>query len=385
MTYDPLTRIVQHFCRHPGQGALSVNERRVLRIVHQHPNIARADITALIALTQQSVHRILEALVARGLIAFSTPVAQKRGQPSPSVILCGDFAYTVGISIDTDAVGISLLSFAGEVLAERGFELHRQDMATVLARVETTVEAMRGACGLTSERLFGAGLAIAGYMISGTSYNAPLPLHEWSLIELGPLVSKRFGGLPVWVNNEANMAAVCEASLGVGRHIKNFVYLAFHYGLGGGIISDGELIAGGYGNAGELSGMFDKQTFPRRPALQSLLECLRDHGTDVPSIEYIHRRFDPDWPGISDWLDDVTPAYNQLINALCATVDPQAVVFGGQIPSSLASMLIARTEFYHNALRYGVSRREPKLLISNLKGHPSATGAAMTPLKNVFF
>ncbi len=41
-------------------------------------------------------------------------------------------------------------------------------------------------------------VGIAGYWVSGTQLNCPRPLHEWSLIEPGPLFPGCFG-LPVWI------------------------------------------------------------------------------------------------------------------------------------------------------------------------------------------
>ena len=52
--------------------------------------------------------------------------------------------------------------------------------------------------------------------------------------------------------------------------------------------------------------------------------------------------FDPNWPGVAEWVEITVPAYNRLVNALCAIADPQAIVFGGQIPARLAQMLIER-------------------------------------------
>ncbi|UXN75898.1 hypothetical protein N8D56_27290 (plasmid) [Devosia sp. A8/3-2] len=47
----------------------------------------------------------------------------------------------------------------------------------------------------------------------------------------------------------------------------------------------------------------------------------------------MRKYFDPGWPGVAEWVDEVTPAYNRMINAIRAVIDPQAIVFGGQAPS----------------------------------------------------
>ncbi|WP_246617772.1 hypothetical protein [Rhizobium populisoli] len=45
----------------------------------------------------------------------------------------------------------------------------------------------------------------------------------------------------------------------------------------------------------------------------------------------MRRHFDPKLPGVLEWVEEVTPAYNRLVNAIRAAIDPQGIVFGGQI------------------------------------------------------
>ena len=83
-------------------------------------------------------------------------------------------------------------------------------------------------------------------------------------------------------------------------------------------------------------------------------------------------------------MDEVTPAYSRLGNAIWAIFDPQAIVFGGQIPPALAQILIDRTEIYDRP-RYGVPRPRPKLVISEISSDASAIGAAIAPFKSAYY
>lgn len=80
----------------------------------------------------------------------------------------------------------------------------------------------------------------------------------------------------------------------------------------------------------------------------------------------------------------MTPACNSLINSICAIVEPQAILLGGELPRALAESFILRTVFY-NRPRYGVPRRVARMLISEIAGDASAIGAAALPLKAEFF
>ena len=61
------------------------SERVVLSTVLRNMPIARADVTKLTKLSQQSVHRIVENLVDRKLLRLDEPHISGRGKPSPRI------------------------------------------------------------------------------------------------------------------------------------------------------------------------------------------------------------------------------------------------------------------------------------------------------------
>jgi predicted NBD/HSP70 family sugar kinase len=66
--------------------------------------------------------------------------------------------------------------------------------------------------------------------------------------------SQRFD-LPIFIENEANAAALGEYYFGVARGVDNFIYLSAGIGLGGGVLIDGKLFRGSSGYAGEVGHM----------------------------------------------------------------------------------------------------------------------------------
>lgn len=383
--YDPYQLIGPTF-RRSGRGdeVASRNERAVLSEIWRSPSSSRAEIVARLDLTQQSVHRIIDQLVERGMLTIGEPKpGTGRGKPSPVLLFREDWCFTIGISVNTDRAGVTLMHLDGRHFS-RYANIDGLSMEEGLDRIEGIIDGLVAEHKVRRERLLGIGFGIAGFSVGfGTQFNASLPLHEWSLIELGPLLSQRFAA-PVWTENVASAAAIAEAMFGVGRYIRNFAYLSFNFGFGGGIIVDGDLLRGGHGNAAELSNMFDHEEIDRRPALKFLLAEFRKHNVPVTTIWQLSNNFDENWPGVDEWLDLVTPSYLRLVNALYAILDPQAIVFGGEIPRYLAEQLIGRTRFFHRP-RYGVAMREPKMIFSTLGQNPASSGAAVLPLKSALF
>ena len=377
--YRPKDLISGRFLRDQGVGEIaSRNERAILRQIWRRPGLQRSDLVGGTGLTQQSIHRIVDQLGSRHLITLGPPVpGTGRGKPSPTIWLNPEWGLSAGISLETDSAGVTVMDIAGRYRTRRidldgagrlaGLRLMDQALDEILAEFNAT----RGA-------LFGIGFGITGFRIGGTCFNPPVPLEDWALIDLGPLLYEHFG-VPVWVENGANCAALAEATLGIGRRVANFAYLSFNYGFGGAVISEGDLLRGFRGNAGEFSAIFDIEDNKSRPALGILLKQLRARGVRINTITELRHSFDPSWPGIECWVEATLPCFNRAVNALSAIVDPEVIVLGGQIPRVLAGTFITRAEFWSKP-RFGVRREVPRLEISELDDEPSSIGSSTLPI-----
>ncbi|MCJ7823908.1 MAG: ROK family protein, partial [Anaerolineales bacterium] len=76
-------------------------------------------------------------------------------------------------------------------------------------------------------------------------------LAGWTNIPLRDRLSEHFG-VPVFLGNDANVAALGEWRFGAGQGTENMIYLTISTGIGGGVIADGRLLLGARGLAGEL-------------------------------------------------------------------------------------------------------------------------------------
>jgi glucokinase len=85
---------------------------------------------------------------------------------------------------------------------------------------------------------------------TGTILDTP-NIKEWVNFPVGPRLCDTFG-VPVYLDNDANMAGLAEWQYGAGRGVNDIVYLTVSTGIGGGVISNGELMQGSRGMAAEL-------------------------------------------------------------------------------------------------------------------------------------
>jgi glucokinase len=155
-------------------------------------------------------------------------------------------------TIGVDMGGTKLL--AGAV--DTGLSVHHRvqrtltglDQSTVL---DVTVEAVEEARASAGGEIAAVGFGIPCLMDqrSGRGVIAVnLPLAN---VPFGDIMAERLG-LPVFVDNDANMAALAEHRAGAARGANEAVIMTIGTGIGGGLILRGELYRGGIGAAGEL-------------------------------------------------------------------------------------------------------------------------------------
>ncbi|TAM05317.1 MAG: ROK family transcriptional regulator [Paraburkholderia sp.] len=368
--------------RHARTGfTVSPSERIILDAVRRHRSISRAALTVETDLSQQSVHRLVDQLMERGLLVAGEAIRKGRGQPSPQIELVRTAAYAIGISVSTDSMTLCLADFSGDILEEIRLRIPPLHRNASLRALRDAMDRLVKRNSVDRARIIGIGFTISGFFVHGRKHvNAPAPLQDWSLTDLQTILESTFE-LPVWMENDASSAAIGESILGVGTWARNFFYLNFSYGFGGGVVLNGKPYFGSHGNAGEM--MFDKEESRRRPALKFLIAELRANGIDIDSIEDLRMRFDPQWPGVEPWIERTLPALDRVINTLAGLFDPDAIVFGGLLPPTLGNMLIERVQFWEH--RNGVGPALPKLVLSETNGDATVIGAAVMPLKNTFF
>lgn len=97
----------------------------------------------------------------------------------------------------------------------------------------------------------GIGVGAPGFIDSASGYVYEAVNIGWHHIPLADEL-KAISGLPVFVANDANVAALGENWKGAGNHAKNLIALTLGTGVGGGIIVNGDILDGENGTAGEI-------------------------------------------------------------------------------------------------------------------------------------
>lgn len=360
---------------------LTSRARRVLALVRRQGSLSRSDLIRDTGLSGTAVFRATEELEAAGYLRSGDAIARGRGQPSATMHIVPDAAFSLGLSVMTDRADVVLLDLAGEVRARREVTAPGMERTAILDAVAAfAAEQPR------RDRIMGIGVAIAGFFTAPGVVNPGAELDDWALIDLEEAAGRRLG-LPAMVENLASAAAIGERLLGVGADLASFCYVNVAAGFGAGLVDGGQLVRGRHGNAGEIAGLFhfaDRAT----PNLADLRDMLARHGVACHGISDLVARFDPAWPGVDAWLTERQSAFAWLFQMLRYTLDCEAIVLGGRLPRVLAQRIVDGMTWPELSLpaRRGVRAPMTRLMVAALDPELSAPlGAASLVLHRAMF
>lgn len=156
-------------------------------------------------------------------------------------------------------IGIDLggTKVASGIIGENGkiFKKTLRDTASsegkedVLDMISETIEE------LLSQEILGVGIGSPGFIDSkeGKVLKIGGNIKDWANTDIRGNLSERFPNLPIFVENDANVAALCEHWIGGAKDLKSFVMLTLGTGVGGAIYLEGQGLLKGQGyQAGEL-------------------------------------------------------------------------------------------------------------------------------------
>jgi len=157
--------------------------------------------------------------------------------------------FAVGIDLGGTSVKIGLVDLNGKIVKKL---VKKSDSAmgpaAVLRQIKDGVHEITG----DKIKISGIGIGAPGTVgiINGTVQDPP-NFPGWGTVRIGSIIKKEFK-CNVFVENDANAAAIGELIYGAGRQIKNFIMITLGTGVGGGIIIDRKIYRGESGGAGEL-------------------------------------------------------------------------------------------------------------------------------------
>lgn len=212
----------------------------------------------------------------------------------------------------------------------------------------------------------------------GIVFDAP-NLPGWKRVNLKKVLEKEYD-VPVFVDNDANCAALAEAWFGAGKMAENFIYMTVSTGIGGGIIINKHIYRGRLGSAGEFGHMIIDSKGPKcgcgnngcLETLASGTALKRITGMEGIAVELAARQGNKEAKkAVQEIVHHLSIGIGNLVNIF----NPELIVIGGGV-SNMRELIFTplRKEFKKHALN--LPARSVKIVKAKLGDKAGMLGAA---------
>jgi predicted NBD/HSP70 family sugar kinase len=236
------------------------NRTLVLRIIQQHENISRKAIAGLAGLTQAAITNITQYLLNQGLIVeqeIESPKASSGRKPIGLVINKAKYKI-LSLYLGRFCLEGAIFDLAGNLLSKHVCQpgILTTDNDMLIKNLIAYIHELIASEHLDVQQILGIGIAAPGPINAehgvlrgmseerkarvGQRYLVPF---DWSNVPLKAALQKEFG-VRVFVDNNANVAALAESWFGQGIGVNNLVLYSIGMGIGAGVIIDGMLYRG---------------------------------------------------------------------------------------------------------------------------------------------
>ncbi|MEC7582900.1 MAG: ROK family transcriptional regulator [Planctomycetota bacterium] len=237
-------------------GASQIREQHrglLLRLIWREQLISRADLARSTGLSRSSISAIVSELLATGLVR-ETGSGDSRGGRRPIMLGFDDEALAiVGVDLGAAHVSVAITDLRARVKVWSS-EAHdaRNDPEGALALMCRLIDEALDEADIGRDHLVGMGVA------------APSPVEPDDADHLSPVFVSRWQGyspvkrleetygVPVVMENDANLGALAEQWWGAGQDGQDLAYVKVATGVGAGLIINGDIYRGSKGIAGEI-------------------------------------------------------------------------------------------------------------------------------------
>ena len=246
----------------PHSGATNQNLRAhnlslALRHILANPGaINRAGIAAQTGISRATMSRLVDELIATGLVEESDDKLSTGGRGRPTSVLspASGTVIALGLQVNISVLGAYLVDLSGNVLARETLEgdfSGSDPQATLrkLARMGRRVLREGHEEGTT---FLGSALALPGLVSGDTLVTAPNL--GWKNIPFDELTHPLHDLHVTLIANEADLAAFAVAlpRPGVPEGPASFIYVSGEVGIGGGLVINHQPLSGAHGWSGEI-------------------------------------------------------------------------------------------------------------------------------------
>jgi glucokinase-like ROK family protein len=347
-------------------------------------SLTQAEIARTTGLSAATVSNIVRELKDAGTVEV-TPTSSG-GRRARAVSLSADAGIVVGVDFGHSHLRVAIGNLAHSVLAEDAEPIDVDASADQgFDRAEELVRRLIGETGISPGKVIGIGLGVPGPIDVETGVlGSTAILPGWVGTNPREELAARMG-VPVYVDNDANLGALGEQVWGAGHGARDLAYIKVASGVGAGLVINGQIYRGPGGTAGEIGHITLDESGPvcrcgNRGCLETftaaryVLPLLHSsHGAGLTMAQVVRLASDGD-PGCRRVVADIGRHIGSGVASLCNLLNPSRVVLGGDLAEA-GDLVLGPVR--DSVARYSIpsAARQLKVLPGELDSRAEVLGA----------
>ncbi len=225
---------------------------KILKELYFKDNLSCVDLSTRIRKSFPITAKLIEELMTENLVIETGYAPSTGGRRPLTYSIQKDMMYLVSVAMDQFVTKIAIMDMHNNFVSPiEKVILPLPDNPNALEVLREKIAGVIGSSGISKEKFVGIGIGMPGFVNvkKGINYSfLQLPNNK----SITKHISEKIG-LPVFIDNDSSLIALAEYYFGGARGEKNAMVVNIGWGIGLGMILNGELFRGHEGFAGEFS------------------------------------------------------------------------------------------------------------------------------------
>ncbi len=225
--------------------------RKILKELYFGANLSCADLYTKIKKSFPVITKLLNELVEEGAVVETGYATSTGGRRPLTYAINADIMYVVSVAMDQFITRMVVVDMKNNFVSKvEKFELNLAEDLRPLETITAKIEEVIQTSGVEKNKILGIGIGMPGFVDAEKGVNYTF------LTASDGTISKHITdkiGIPAFIDNDSSLVALAELRFGEAIHKKNAMVINIGWGIGLGLILNGELFRGNNGFAGEFS------------------------------------------------------------------------------------------------------------------------------------
>lgn len=238
----------------PNRKFITGSEKRSIDLVRKYGECTKAELVAYTDYSRTKITSCIDSLLNKKILVANKSTKYSGGRRSKTFRLNEKLALVAGFDIGATSIDVAVADFSGRLLARHAESASVKDgPIKILGRCCSLLEQMLKDNGLNAEKMSGIGIGVPGPVdfSAGTVVSPPI-MPGWDCYPIIQTVQQWFPSANVVVDNDVNVMALGELSLGAAQGVDNLIFVKIGTGIGAGVICEGKIYRGSSGCAGDI-------------------------------------------------------------------------------------------------------------------------------------